>query len=113
MEAKAVGNSDSPRSTATAPALYSTANQEAPRQIERARFDYLLGGPPRSRMLRHIELKDSSPLEAQDEEHVENAKRRRGHDSKINCKGLVQVIAHERRPSLPRTRRRRALGHVA
>ncbi len=93
--------------------LVIVANQKTTRQIERTGFDYLLGGPLRSRMLGHVEVKDSPPLKAQDEEHVENAKRRSGHDGEVNCKGLVQMIAHERCPSLPRTRWRRALGHVA
>jgi hypothetical protein len=37
-------------------------------------------------------MKDSPPVEAQDEEHVENAERRRRHDGEIDCKNLVQVI---------------------
>jgi hypothetical protein len=36
------------------------------------------------------------PIETQDKEHVENAKRRCGHDSEINGKGLVQMIPQER-----------------
>ncbi len=69
--------------------LVIITNQESPGQIERAGFDYLLGGPLRGRMSGHVEMKNSPPLEAQDKEHVENAKRRRGDDSEINCKGLV------------------------
>ena len=55
-------------------------------------------------MVGYVEVKNSPPLEAQDEEHIDDAKRRSGHDSEINCKGLVQMIAQERYPSLPRTR---------
>ena len=73
--------------------LVIVANHKTTRQIERTGFDYLLGGPLRSRMLGHVEVKNSSPLKAQDKEHVENAKRRRGHDGEINRKGLVQMIA--------------------
>jgi len=64
-------------------------------------------------MLGHVEMKDPSPIEAEDKEHVENAERRRGHDSEIYREGLVQMIAKERCPSLPGARWRRDLGHVA
>jgi len=47
-------------------------------------------------MLGHVEVKNSPPIETQDKEHVENAKRRCGHDSEINGKGLVQMIAQKR-----------------
>jgi hypothetical protein len=40
-------------------------------------------------MLGHVEVKGSPPLEVQDKEHVENAKRRRGHDSEINWVRLL------------------------
>jgi hypothetical protein len=64
-------------------------------------------------MVGYVEVKDSTPLEAQNEEHINDAKRRSGHHIEVNCKGLVQMIAQERCPSLPRTRWRRADGHVA
>jgi hypothetical protein len=89
------------------------ANQETSRQVERTGFDNLLGGPLRRRMSGHVEVKNSPSLKAQDKEHVDNSKCRGGHDSEVNCKSLVQVIAQERCPSLPRTRWRTALGHVA
>ncbi len=69
--------------------LVIVANQKPTGQVERAGFHNLLDGPLRGRMLGHVEVKDSSPLRAQDKEHVANAKRFRGHDSEINCKGFV------------------------
>jgi hypothetical protein len=36
-------------------------------------------------------MKDSPPVEAQDEEHVENAERSRRHDGEIDCKNLVSL----------------------
>ena len=64
-------------------------------------------------MLGHVEMKDPSPIEAEDKEHVENAERRCGHDSEIDREGLVQMIAKERCPSLPGGCGRRDFGHVA
>jgi hypothetical protein len=60
-----------------------------------------------------FESKPIDPIEAEDKEHVENAKRRRGYDSEINRKGLVQMIAKERCPSLSGARWRRDVGHIA
>jgi len=56
--------------------LVVVANQKTTRQVEWASFHDLLCGPLRGRMLGHIKVKDSAPLKAQDEEHLENAKRR-------------------------------------
>jgi hypothetical protein len=93
--------------------LVIVANQKTTRQIERAGLYYLLGRPLRGRMLGHIEMKDPSPIEAEDNEHVENVERRRGHESEIYREGLVQMIAKERCPSLSGARWRRDVGHVA
>ncbi len=83
--------------------LVFVANQKPTGQVERASFNNLLGRPLRSRVRGHVEVKNSPPLKAQDEERVENVERRRGHDGEVNRKRLVQMIAHECRPSLPRT----------
>ncbi len=40
-------------------------------------------------MVGYVEVKDSAPLEAQDEEHIDNAKRCSRYDSEVNRKGLV------------------------
>ncbi len=93
--------------------LVIVANQKTTRQIEWAGLYYLLGCPLRSRMLGHVEMKDPSPIKAEDKEHVENAERRRGHDGEIDRKNLVQVISQKRCPSLSGAPWRRALGHVS
>ena len=82
--------------------LVIVTNQETSRQVEWAGFDDLLGGPVRSRVSGHVEVKNSPSLGAQDKEHVDNSKCRGGHDSEVNCKSLVQMIAQECCPSLPR-----------
>ena len=73
----------------------------------------LLGSPPCGRVLGHVEVKDSAPLEAQDKEYVDEAKPYRRHDSEINCEGVVQMIVQKGRPSLPRTRGWRELRQIA
>ena len=85
--------------------LVIVANQKTTRQIECAGLDYLLSCPRCRRMLGHVEVEDSSPLKAQYKEHIDDAKGLGRHHGKINREGLVQMIAYERRPSLPRTRR--------
>ena len=65
--------------------LVIVANQKTTRFVEWASLDDLLAGLLRSRVLRHVEVKDSPPLETQNEEHINNAKRRSGHDSEVNC----------------------------
>ena len=69
--------------------LVIVANQKATGQIERTGFYDLLGRPLRSWMSGQVEMKDSPPLKAHDEEYVENAERRRRHDGEIGCKNVA------------------------
>ncbi len=64
-------------------------DQIATRQVEWTSFHNLLRGPLRGRIVGYVEVKNSATVKAQDEEHVESAKGRRGHDSEVNCKSLV------------------------
>ncbi len=85
------------------------ANQISTRQVEWAGLNHLLSCPRRGRMLGHVEVKDSSPLNAQDKEHIDDAIGHGRHDCKVDCEGLVQMVVQKGRQSLLRTRRGRVL----
>ncbi len=101
MEAKAVGNSDSPRSTATAPALYSTVDQESMSWFIREGLAQLLNHPASSWVLSDVEVENPSSSMVDREPDVQQSESHGGNDEEVHPCDHVLVIAEEGRPALP------------
>src|SRR2546428_4869785 len=60
--------------------------------LQPARLDQLPSGPPRGRMLRHIEMHQPAPAAAQHDEYAQDSKGRRGHREEIQRDKILGVI---------------------
>ena len=88
-----------PLAEADAVDAVAVALQVAQRRVVWKRFDDLLRGPGRAGVGRDVDEDNAAALDAEDDEHVQHAKRGGRHDKKVDGRQLARVVLQERLPS--------------
>src|SRR5450631_623709 len=78
----------------------AVADHEPGRRVLGERLDDLLGGPCRAGVLGDAEVKNAAAVVGQDEEDIENPKRRSGHREEIDRCQRADVVVEEGAPRL-------------
>src|ERR1022692_163219 len=94
----------------------AVADHEPRRRVLGESLDDLLGGPGRTGVLGDVEVKNAAAVVGQNEEDIQNAKRRRGNREEIDRRQRADMVVEEGPPGL-RVRRpwlgRHEAGHAS